>query len=105
MYCEIVSTLFPKFTGANAFVTTAVKVEKGASSIDETSAEAPARIYAVAGRVVAENLLPDTLVSVYSLSSVKCGEKESVDGKAEFELPQGVYLVVAGKEAYKVVVP
>ena len=105
VYCEIVSTLFPKFTGANAFVTTAVKVEKGASSIDETSAEAPARIYAVAGRVVAENLLPDTLVSVYSLSSVKCGEKESVDGKAEFELPQGVYLVVAGKEAYKVVVP
>ncbi len=105
VYCEIVSTLFPKFTGANAFVTTAVKVEKGASSIDETSAEASARIYAVAGRVVAENLLPDTLVSVYSLSSVKCGEKESVDGKAEFELPQGVYLVVAGKEAYKVVVP
>lgn len=105
VYCEIVSTLFPNFTGANAFVTTAVKVEKGASSIDETSAEASARIYAVAGRVVAENLLPDTLVSVYSLSSVKCGEKESVDGKAEFELPQGVYLVVAGKEAYKVVVP
>ncbi len=105
VYCEIVSTLYPKFTGANAFVTTAIKVEKGASSIDETSAETSVRIYAVAGRVVAENLLPDTSVAVYSLSSVKCGEKESVDGKVEFDLPQGVYLVVAGKEAYKVIVP
>lgn len=105
VYCEIVSTLYPKFTGANAFVTTAIKIEKGASSIDETSAETSVRIYAVAGRVVAENLLPDTSVAVYSLSSVKCGEKECVDGKAEFDLPQGVYLVVAGKEAYKVIVP
>lgn len=97
VYCEIVSTLYPKFTGANAFVTTAIKVEKGASSIDETSAETSVRIYAVAGRVVAENLLPDTSVAVYSLSSVKCGEKECVDGKVEFDLPQGVYLVVARK--------
>lgn len=105
VYCEIVSTLYPKFTGANAFVTTAIKIEKGASSIDETSAETSVRIYAVAGRVVAENLLPDTSVAVYSLSSVKCGEKECVDGKVEFDLPQGVYLVVAGKEAYKVIVP
>ena len=105
VYCEIVSTLYPKFTGANAFVTTAIKIEKGASSIDETSAETSVRIYAVAGRVVAENLLPDISVAVYSLSSVKCGEKECVDGKVEFDLPQGVYLVVAGKEAYKVIVP
>ncbi|MCD7710244.1 MAG: hypothetical protein LUI04_02680, partial [Porphyromonadaceae bacterium] len=105
VYCEIGSTLFPNFTGDNAFVTTALTVIENTSSIKEASVESSlVSVYATEGRAVVENLAFGTSVSVYSLSGMKCGEKENLDGQVVFELPQGVYIIVVDKKSYKVIV-
>ena len=105
VYCEITSALFPKFTGASAYKTTEINVvAKEGSAIDEAAAEAPVKVYAASGRIVVENVEPSETVAVYALSGVKCAEQVMRSSRAEWEMPQGIYIVVAGTQTVRVIV-
>ena len=105
VYCEITSTLFPKLTGASAYKTTMINVvAKEGSAIDEAAAEAPVKVYAASGRIVVENVEPSETIAVYALSGVKCAERVMEGSRMEWEMPQGIYIVVAGTETARVVV-
>ncbi len=105
VYCEITSALFPKLTGASAYKTTEINVvAKEGSAIDEAAAEAPVKVYAASGRIVVENVEPSETVAVYALSGVKCAEQVMRSSRAEWEMPQGIYIVVAGTQTVRVIV-
>ena len=64
----------------------------------------PVKVYAASGRIVVENVEPSETIAVYALSGVKCAERVMEGSRMEWEMPQGIYIVVAGTETARVVV-
>ncbi len=99
VYCEMATAAFPKFTGANVFKTTVIKIEKG-TGIDEVGANSII-VKGGEGQITVKGTANGTLVEVYSVNAQAIASK-TVSNAATFNVKKGLYVVKAGGNTYKV---
>lgn len=100
VHCEMTTEAFPKFSGSNAFKTTATLVE-GANSVEGARSDAPA-VTATRGNVLITGLENGAEVKVYDLSGQAVAARAATGGSASFRVEPGLYIVKAGRISCKV---
>ena len=101
VYCSMTTEAFPKFSGANAFKTTAIEIQAGSVGIDAVNETTPV-ISGNKGIITVHNLSASSTVEIFDLSGQKVAGQANVEGRVTFSVRPSLYIVCVNGIARKV---